>query len=125
MPPPLLVAGEGVSSSVAIRGYSVAVAGTRTQEAANDEQVPTAPGSPAWWAARQDRAEPVRRIPITLDRIVAGALELIDREGLSALRMRNLATELGTGTTTLYRHVSGKDEGLVLVAHAVLEEAQA
>jgi AcrR family transcriptional regulator len=65
-----------------------------------------------------------RRVPITLDRIVAGALELIDREGLGALSMRNLATELGTGTTTLYRHVSGKDEVLVLVADAVLGENQ-
>jgi AcrR family transcriptional regulator len=101
------------------------VAGTHAQEAVNDEQALTAPGSPAWWAARKDRAEPVRRIPITLDRIVAGALELIDREGLSALSMRNLATELGTGTTTLYRHVSGKDEVLVLVADAVLEESRA
>jgi AcrR family transcriptional regulator len=108
-----------------MRGYSVAVAGTHAQEAANDEQALTAPGSPAWWAARQNRAEPVRRIPITLDRIVAGALELIDREGLSALSMRNLATELGTGTTTLYRHVTGKDEVLVLVADAVLEETRA
>ena len=101
------------------------MAGTHTQEAVDGEQALTAPGSPAWWAARQDRAEPVRRIPITLDRIVAGALELIDREGLSALSMRNLATELGTGTTTLYRHVAGKDEVLVLVADAVLEETQA
>jgi len=101
------------------------VAGTHTQEAVDGEQALTAPGSPAWWAARKDRAEPVRRIPITLDRIVAGALALIDREGLSALSMRNLATELGTGTTTLYRHVAGKDEVLVLVADAVLEETQA
>jgi AcrR family transcriptional regulator len=59
-----------------------------------------------------------------LDRIVAGALELIDREGLGALSMRNLATQLGTGTTTLYRHVAGKDEVLVLVADAVLGENQ-
>jgi AcrR family transcriptional regulator len=59
-----------------------------------------------------------------LGRIIAGALELIDREGLGALSMRNLATELRTGTTTLYRHVAGKDEVLVLVADAVLGEAQ-
>ncbi|MCU1455840.1 MAG: transcriptional repressor TetR [Acidimicrobiales bacterium] len=78
------------------------------------------PGSPAWWAERADRAEPARRVPITLDRIVAGALELIDRDGLGELTMRNLATELRTGTTTLYRHVAGKDEVLVLVIDAVL-----
>ena len=100
------------------------MAGTRTQEIAGDEQDLTAPGSPAWWAARKDREEPVRRVPITLARIIAGALELIDRDGLSALSMRNLAAELGTGTTTLYRHVAGKDEVLVLVADAVLGETQ-
>src|SRR5258708_39351721 len=100
------------------------MAGTPIQETADDEQDPTAPGSPAWWAARQDRAEPPRRIPITLGRIIAGALELIDRQGLGALSMRNLASELGTGTTTLYRYVAGKDEVLVLVADAVLAETQ-
>jgi AcrR family transcriptional regulator len=88
------------------------------------ERPSRAPGSPAWWSARQDRTEAARRIPITLDRIVAGALELIDREGLGELSMRNLATELQTGTTTLYRHVAGKDELLVLVADAVLGETQ-
>jgi AcrR family transcriptional regulator len=59
-----------------------------------------------------------------LGSIVAGALALIDREGLGALSMRNLATELRTGTTTLYRYISGKDEVLVLVADAVLGEAR-
>src|SRR6266851_1284328 len=100
------------------------MAGTRTQVTADDEHGLTAPGSPAWWAARQDRAGQVRRVPITLDRIIGGALELIDREGLAALSMRNLAKELQTGTTTLYRYVSGKDEVLVLVADAVLGETQ-
>ena len=105
-------------------GYTVAMAGTRAQQVAGDEKDLTAPGSPAWWAARNDREEPVRRVPITLDRIIAGALELIDREGLNALSMRNLAAELDTGTTTLYRYVTGKDEVLVLVADAVLAERQ-
>ena len=100
------------------------MAGTRTQEVAGDEQDLTAPGSPAWWAARKDREEPVRRVPITLARIIAGALELIDRDGLDALSMRNLAAELDTSTTTLYRYVAGKDEVLVLVADAVLGETQ-
>lgn len=63
-------------------------------------------------------------MPITVGSIVAGALELIDRDGLGALSMRNLASELRTGTTTLYRYVSGKDEVLALVADAVLGEVQ-
>jgi AcrR family transcriptional regulator len=100
------------------------MAGTHAQEVAGDEQDLTAPGSPAWWAARNGRAEPQPRVPITLDRIIAGALELIDRDGLDALSMRNLAAELGTGTTTLYRYVAGKDEVLVLVADAVLGETR-
>jgi AcrR family transcriptional regulator len=94
------------------------------QETVNDEQDLMPPGSPAWWAARQGKDEPARRPPITLGRIVAGALELIDRDGLAALSMRNLAGELQTGTTTLYRYVAGKDEVLVLVADAVLGEAE-
>ncbi len=100
------------------------MAGTRTKETVDDEPDLTAPGSPAWWAARQDRAEPARRIPITLGRIIAAALELIDREGLGALSMRNLASELQTGTTTLYRYVAGKNEVLVLVTDAVLGETK-
>jgi AcrR family transcriptional regulator len=99
------------------------VVGTRAQATVADQQDLTAPGSPAWWTARQDRTEPARRVPISLDRIVAGALELIDRDGLAALSMRNLAVELQTGTTTLYRYVSGKDELLVLVADSVLAES--
>src|SRR5216683_1550890 len=128
MPSPLPLvlprAGAVVSGLVTLGGYSVPVAGTHTQVAVNDDRGVTPPGSPAWWAARQDRAELARRVPITLDRIVAGALELIDRDGLGALSMRNLAAELDTGTTTLYRHVAGKDEVLVLVADAVLGETQ-
>ncbi|MDT7724579.1 MAG: hypothetical protein QOI21_1155 [Actinomycetota bacterium] len=38
--------------------------------------------------------------------------------------MRNLASELRTGTTTLYRYVSSKNEVLALVADAVSGEAQ-
>src|SRR5579859_7025252 len=128
MPSPLPLvlprAGAVVSGPVTLGGYSVPVAGTHTQMAVNDERDMTPQGSPAWWAARADRVEPVRRVPITLDRIVAGALGLIDREGLGALSMRNLASELQTGTTTLYRYVAGKDEVLVLVADAVLGETR-
>ncbi len=100
------------------------MAGTRASTTVSDERDLPAAGSPAWWAARRDRSAPARRVPITLDRIVAGALELIDREGLAELSMRNLASELQTGPTTLYRHVAGKDEVLVRVADAVLGETQ-
>jgi AcrR family transcriptional regulator len=42
--------------------------------------------------------------------IAAAAVALADREGLDAVTMRRLATELGTGTTSLYRYIADKDE---------------
>jgi AcrR family transcriptional regulator len=54
-----------------------------------------------------------------LDRIVAAAIDLADREGLDALSMRRLAGELDTGTTTIYRYVTGRDELLELMVDAV------
>src|SRR5262245_14599696 len=54
-----------------------------------------------------------------LARIVAAAVALADREGLEALSMRRLALELDTGTTTLYRYVTGRDELLELMVDAV------
>ena len=59
---------------------------------------------------------------MSLDRIVSAAMQLVDREGLTELSMRRLATELGTGTTTLYRYVTSKEEVLVLVADAIFAE---
>ncbi|MFH8609246.1 TetR/AcrR family transcriptional regulator [Streptomyces sp. NPDC018029] len=47
---------------------------------------------------------------LTLDRIVTEAVRLADAEGLSAVSMRRLSTELGTGTMSLYRYVRGKSE---------------
>jgi AcrR family transcriptional regulator len=52
---------------------------------------------------------------LTLERIVAAAVELADREGLSALSMRKVAAELGVGAMTLYRYVPGKAELLDLM----------
>jgi AcrR family transcriptional regulator len=100
------------------------MAGTRARSTLSDKEGLTTPGTPAWWAAREDRTQPVPRVPISLGRIVTAALDLIDRKGLGELSMRNLAAELRTGTTTLYRHVAGKDEVLVLVADTVLGEAR-
>ncbi|MFC4494488.1 TetR/AcrR family transcriptional regulator [Streptomyces ovatisporus] len=52
---------------------------------------------------------------LTLDRIVATAVALADREGITALSMRKVAAELGVGTMTLYRYVPGKGELLDLM----------
>ncbi|SDL16330.1 TetR/AcrR family transcriptional regulator [Streptomyces indicus] len=60
---------------------------------------------------------------LTLDRIVAAAVELADREGIAAVSMRRLSTELGTGTMSLYRYVPGKAELLDLMLDRVQGEA--
>jgi len=82
------------------------------------------PGSPDWWEHQpsSDRSEG-RRTDITVHSIAHAALRLIDADGLDALSMRKLALELGTGTTTLYRYVDGKEAVLAHVLDAVLTEA--
>ncbi|GAB3875145.1 TetR/AcrR family transcriptional regulator C-terminal domain-containing protein [Kibdelosporangium lantanae] len=53
------------------------------------------------------------------ERIVRTALAIADTEGLAAASMRRLATELGVATMSLYRHVSSKDDLLLLMADMV------
>ncbi|MGW5868787.1 TetR/AcrR family transcriptional regulator [Streptomyces sp. NPDC055239] len=60
---------------------------------------------------------------LTLDRIVTEAVRLADAEGLTALSMRRLSTELGTGTMSLYRYVPGKGELLDLMLDRVFTRA--
>jgi AcrR family transcriptional regulator len=50
--------------------------------------------------------------PRSLDQatIATAALAVVDRDGLNALTMRGVATELGMGTMSLYRYVSGREE---------------
>lgn len=55
------------------------------------------------------------------EKIVRTAIRLADAEGIDALSMRRIATEVGTGTTSLYRYVTGKDELIELMVDAVYE----
>ncbi|MFF3487498.1 TetR/AcrR family transcriptional regulator [Streptomyces sp. NPDC002701] len=56
---------------------------------------------------------------LTLDRIVEAAVRVADEEGLEAVSMRRLSTELGAGTMSLYRYVPGKGELLDLMLDRV------
>lgn len=47
---------------------------------------------------------------LSLDAIVAAAIDIADREGLEALSMRRVSERLGFTSMSLYRHVPGKDE---------------
>jgi AcrR family transcriptional regulator len=66
------------------------------------------------WQMR-DKPTRGRKPGITLDAIVATAVEIADADGLGAVSMRRVASELGAGTMSLYRHVPGKAELLDLM----------
>ncbi|MFC8427004.1 TetR/AcrR family transcriptional regulator [Streptomyces sp. NPDC057253] len=62
---------------------------------------------------------------LSRERVLSSALELVDREGLSALSMRRLGSELGVEAMALYRYAASKDElldGLVEALYLQLEE---
>ncbi|MFI6787245.1 TetR/AcrR family transcriptional regulator [Nonomuraea sp. NPDC050383] len=63
-------------------------------------------------------------LPLSRARIVAAAIDLIEREGADAVSMRRIAAELGVGVMSLYNHVPTKDALLDGVAEAVLSEIQ-
>lgn len=69
-------------------------------------------------------AEQRRRQALSVEQIVTAAIELADAEGTQALTMRRVATEAGTGTTSLYRYVTNKDELLELMVDAVRGEME-
>jgi TetR/AcrR family transcriptional regulator, tetracycline repressor protein len=48
--------------------------------------------------------------PITVDRVLATAMRMIENDGVDAFSMRKLAAELGVGTPTVYWHVGNRDE---------------
>ncbi|MCT2592697.1 TetR/AcrR family transcriptional regulator [Streptomyces sp. N2-109] len=52
---------------------------------------------------------------LTLREIVRAAVEAADADGIEALSMRRVATDLGVGTMSLYRYVPGKAELLELM----------
>ena len=59
---------------------------------------------------------------LTREQIVAAAVSLVDRDGLSSLSMRRLAAELGVGPMTLYYHVPDKFALEDLIFDAILGE---
>src|SRR5215475_13580310 len=64
------------------------------------------------------------RKPLSRERILAAALELVDEEGIDALSMRKLAQALGYEAMSLYNHVSNKDDVLDGILDLVLAEME-
>jgi AcrR family transcriptional regulator len=67
--------------------------------------------------AEPPRGEP----PLSRDRIVTAAVELLDAEGVGGLTMRRLADHLGSGVMSLYWHVGNKEDVFELALDSVLE----
>jgi AcrR family transcriptional regulator len=69
------------------------------------------------------RPEPgARRARFTREQIAEAALAVADAEGIDAVSMRRVATELGAGTMTLYHYVRTKDELVTLMDNAIMGE---
>ncbi|MFG2588183.1 TetR/AcrR family transcriptional regulator C-terminal domain-containing protein [Streptomyces sp. NPDC048438] len=73
----------------------------------------------AAWGLR-DRPVKGPKPGLSLDRIVAAAVEVAAAEGLSAVSMGRVAKELGASTMSLYRYVSAKEELYVLMQDAAM-----
>jgi AcrR family transcriptional regulator len=81
----------------------------------DDQPIPS-----VWTRPRKGREQPA----LSRERIVAEAVRLLDAEGIDALSMRTLGTRLGAGATSLYRHVTSKDELIELALDEVLAELE-
>lgn len=85
------------------------------------------PGSalPAAVQRLWETPQPGRRGPkpaLSVERIVAAAVEIADAEGLTAVSMARVADRLGYTPMALYRHISGKDELLAQMTDAIVPD---
>ncbi|MFI5677960.1 TetR/AcrR family transcriptional regulator [Streptomyces cellulosae] len=73
-------------------------------------------------ASRAPRPER-REEPLSRERIVEAAIELLDTAGEGGLTFRALADRLATGPGAIYWHIAGKDELLTAATDAVVARA--
>jgi AcrR family transcriptional regulator len=59
-------------------------------------------------AARRERGRARTRQPLNAELIVDTALRIADEDGVDAVSMRRIASELRVGTMSLYHHVGDK-----------------
>jgi len=85
--------------------------------------VAPAAGRPAVVAPVWAREPAERRPALSQQAIVAAAIALADAEGLDAVSIRRVATELGVRAMSLYTHIARKEDLLQLMADEVAGEA--
>src|SRR3954451_5328977 len=64
------------------------------------------------------------RTPLSRERILRSALELVDEDGLDGLTMRKLGQQLGFEAMSLYNHVKNKDDVIDGMLDLVLAEGE-
>src|SRR5215212_3836802 len=64
------------------------------------------------------------RIPLSRERILHAALQLVDEGGTESLTMRKLGQTLGYEAMSLYNHVPNKDDVLDGILDLVLAESE-
>lgn len=73
----------------------------------------------SWGVAERPQRGPKRELSI--ERIVETAIAVADQDGLPAVSMSRIASELGFTTMSLYRYVTSKDDVLALMQDAVCD----
>lgn len=63
-----------------------------------------------------------RRVPLSRDRVLSAAIDLVDQSGIDSLSMRKLGGALGVEAMSLYNHVANKDDLLDGIVDLVLSE---
>ena len=84
---------------------------------------PLPPGLDLLWG-RRERAQRGPKPELSANAIVEAAIRVADAEGLGAVSMARVATELGFTPMSLYRHVASKDELLQLMWNASAQGAE-
>ena len=64
------------------------------------------------------------RLPLSRERILQAALELVDEGGIESLTMRKLGQALGFEAMSLYNHVANKNDVLDGILDLVLDESE-
>lgn len=70
-----------------------------------------------WRPGTLRRSKPARpaKTPLTREQIVRAGLRIVQTEGIDGVSMRRVAAEFETGPSSLYAHVTNKDELLQLM----------
>jgi TetR/AcrR family transcriptional regulator, tetracycline repressor protein len=67
------------------------------------------------------RSGDVPRAPLSRERIVATAIEMIDADGVTAVTMRRLGARLGVEAMSVYHYVNGREDLLEAIVDALIE----